>query len=283
MGEHTLLNYFNKTWQTTLLYPGIFLVAVFGGGYLLWRSLRRHGASRRLGMGRPMVGAFLGMLAAAFCSGITVLLVVKIAGPRTGVLVGGPLALVVGVVLMWLVWYTMFKLSAAETVRVSLLPLGAIVVWGLVATVAGAVPARAQELRRIARNRSYNAASTLYLALESYIGRGEGPPADLQTLVAEGLLKKGQLRCPLSPDREVGFFYEQQAAGTTGAGAKQKLIACSFSDEDPDMHVIVFHPDAEVQQKTQRANPSQFRQLLDRPENARFAQQWRKARDGGDE
>lgn len=279
--QHSLLDYFTQDWQLVILYPVLFLGAVFGGGYLLWRNLRRQPEGRRLSPARPIAAAAVGAAAAAFCGGITMLLLVKVAGPRTGVLVGGPIALAVGLGMAWMVWYTMLRLSARQTLQVALVPLVAIVLWTGAGLVGGAIPARAQELARLDRGRSVARASRIYAALQTRLNRGDPLPSDLQTLVQDGLLPQATLRCPMSPDRKAGYFY-YPARPQGDAPPQNLLLVCSYSDEQPDHHVIVLHPASAVSKKTDVAGPTRFERLLSDPENAAFAAAWRKATEGGD-
>ena len=91
-------------WQIPV-YVAFVVGWIFGGGYLIRRSFKRHGASRRLSLGRGILASLLAGMAGAFAGGIIGAIVGTSILPVIGSVIFGLLGAFSGAVLAEYIQY----------------------------------------------------------------------------------------------------------------------------------------------------------------------------------
>ncbi len=272
-----LSNYING-WIFLVL--GVFVVAwIVGGGYLIRRSFPRYGYAQRLGIGRSMLASFLSGSAGAFAAGVTMLLVMRLTDGRIVFAIGAVIALGAAMFVAFLVLYAMFSLSAKQTLWASMMPLGSVAAVGLLLGTAYLVPTRMGVRRQGKRDYTCYKLAKIFPAYAIYVNKYHKPPASLRVLVEQKLLEPEELRSPLSPDREIGYFYIP--AMPKRGEQLQQIFACDYGDNrDGYGRAVLLMPRNRQRWATPKSrwySEEDFRKLLQLKENADFAKALQKA------
>ncbi|MHC4983341.1 MAG: hypothetical protein ACYTF6_09265 [Planctomycetota bacterium] len=262
----------------------LFIVAwVFGGGYGLWLSIRRHKPDANVTLGRSIMCVLAAGSAGAFASGI-VLWLLRTAGRTAGVSLAIPgliLASVAMAVMAYLVLFAMLSLSAKETLAASILPGAGVLLLGVATALAAGLPARHALRSRAALARARAGAVRdlvrISQALQAYEARSRGqtPPAEgphlpeqLEQLAREGIADESILP-PSEPGKPPKYFYLRPPLGRISEDSR--LMACEFRGHHGGRAILMANG------QPQWAGEDEFRRLLELPENGEFTKGYRAA------
>jgi len=266
-------------WMLPML--AVFLAAwLIGCPYMLRSALHRKLQRRR----PPQFGQCLVQVmvsgACGALAGLVVFYLIFVIGARLevrlwilGAIVAAMIVPVVTVVLLM----AMLEMPLGDTVEVSLRPLGALMILGLVLALGAGIPARLIRQRDIRRAEAVGNLVRIYQAIvgsyERVLGR---PPTDLRQLVEKNYLDAKYLISPNFPDRQVGFFYYPTPTVGGDERQSQKLFACEFLPPGSKGGRAVIFVDGRAEWVPGR----QFERLLALRENEQFAQALRHAEQG---
>ena len=226
-------SYIRYWWQLPM-FLGLIVGWLWGGGWLLHRSLKRAGYPKRIAFPRCLLIVFLAGITAIATGGATVLLVrgmfesTDITLTVTGTVVGAIVAAVVMIIVALLVVYAMLEFSFRRSLAASVIPVAAIISLTAVIGSAGLVPAYFLRVRELKRDRCRNAnLRLLVVSLQSYQQRHGAPSPTLAALVEQNLIDPNRLRCHGAPEREIGYFYFPLLMAADGPNAT-RLLLCDY-------------------------------------------------------
>jgi hypothetical protein len=251
---------------------------LLGGGYLLHRMFRRQLPRRAAGYGRCVLASLLAGGAAAMTAAGVVLLLQTVAKTQqwpafTAGLISLLPAAIAGLVLFYLVLYAMFDLPFPQVLRRGTPAAVAVLLLAVAVGLGVVLPARVLVKRVEARRWAEDCLQQVHRAVVAYERDYGRTPASLDALVDDRRIASEYLRNPFSPQREVGYFYHPRP--TREEGGDEALLACELRHEHTDEgRAVVFANRGSV---ARWVTDEQFRRLLDRPANRRFAEVLREA------
>lgn len=261
-----------QIWQIPFIL--VFIAAwIFGGGFLFRKTFSRFPENKRMTLARGILVSLLsGMLGS-----ITAAIVFKTSWkvldmPIVSLIIAVPFF----VIMAYLVVFSMFKHSAWQTLRASLLPLGAILVLAGVIGSACGIPAIATRRAFIKeQGLQIQTAQNLHKIFGIISSRPEKLPESLEELLKIKDMNPDWLKSPANPSRKIGFFYLKPDRISFSKN-NQKILACDFGDNFanfPEQGRVVLYT---------HGNPrflpsSSFASLLKNPENKEFAEALKKS------
>ena len=205
-----MLNYLEK-WHLPLL-AGVFpLLWLILGGYLFQIGLIKHTTKRRI----PLVDGIVASLLSGGAGGAIALipLFVVFKTVKSGMISALIGAGILSAILFFAVGVMTFaclhqKLNFRKVLRITTIPLSAILVGAILVGLMCAVPSISKSRRQLANAKLAKAAGkkmdTLRLALRR---NDNNMPASLEELVKRGWAKSEDLTSPLLKGKPLGFFY----------------------------------------------------------------------------
>jgi len=208
---------------------------LWGGGWLLHRSLLRKGYPKRIRRPRCVLIFLLAGLGGAATGAVFFLLCLTV-GDRFDVSLLIPAIVVATLVLFavaFLIVYAMLELSLPAAAKASAVPMLVMFLWLAAVGTATAVPAYIIRVRNYRREACRNNFFFIVEELYRYQQRFGSPPPNLQALVDLNFLEAKHLTCPARPDRKPGYFYLPATLQTHGPEA-ERIILCDFRDNHPN-------------------------------------------------
>lgn len=214
-----------------------------GGGYLFHRAVRGELRRRKAGLARALGIAFLGALAGAVAGGIILFLVDSIDRKNAADLrfLGIGLGALSFLAINFVVLYAAFEAPLPRLFRAW--ALGYAPAAALTALVAVPAAGYAFKTRRdnLARQHSLEALRFIHQRiLTEYVSQLRAPPATLQRLVDDNILRKQVLQARANRGRAVDYFY-LPAPIPRRQEKSDRILACDFLDNhDGRGRVILF-------------------------------------------
>jgi len=255
-------------WQPLPL--ALFVVGwLWGGGWLLLRSLRKHQYPKRIKIGNTILVSFLaGMGGLVVMMSFFYLLNVigNLLGSRKLVLaIGAVPALTAGGATAYLVIYAMLDLSLERALRIAIAPLFAILLFGAAIAAPTGIYSVKQRRVNFRKQLAVRTVATLATALRTYQTRLGRPAQELQALVEQNLIAADDLASPAAPHKQIGYFYRQTWLTSPDEPSRQ-IVLCDFRDNHGDGRNVVF-ANGEVIWYDEH----EFRSLLEQDQNKEFA------------
>jgi hypothetical protein len=254
---------------------------IFGGGYLLQWSILRHQPQSKIRPGRCMLVAAAAGTAGAI-SGMVIFMLLRAIGTAIGVrliVVGMLFGAAAMLALAYLVVYVMLGMSVRQTLTISALPAGGVVLLGIIIAVGAGVPTyylRQRELRRIV---AVNDIRRVAMALRDYQvkisgsrQRQGGHPEQLDALVEQNIIDAPTIR-PGGPNAPARYFYLRPPADRM-PDAQMFPVACEIRKHQGGRAVLVVNAG---QFEGLWMSETAFEKLLAQPENEAFAKGFRAA------
>jgi len=216
------------TWQIPL-FVALLVGWLWGGGWLLHRSLLRRGYPKRIRRPRCVLIFLLGGLAGS-AAGAVFFKLFHTAGDRfdTNLLVPGMAAATVVLFgVAFLIIYAMLELSLPAALKASAVPMLAMFLWLAAVATSIALPAYIIRMRDNRRASCHRQLFFIYDELARYQLRFGAPAPNLQALVDLNYLDAKYLTCPAEPDKKPGYFYLPATLQTRGDEA-ERIILCDF-------------------------------------------------------
>lgn len=261
-------------WQLPVIF--LFIAAwLVGGGYLLYWSLRKLQATRRVKLRRCVLGIFLAGAIALAGAAVTYLLISAI-GSTINVDLNIPAALlaipVAGITAHFVI-SAMFDFSLRVTVRAAAPTFISILL--LVASFSAVTfpVAWHQRHRNLKRDRSIGNLRKIHGAVELFYRRFSKQPPTLQVLVDQDILKADELRAETAPDRQIGFFYVPIRTKPNQTPT-DRILACDLPTDPQDSGRIVLSDNGDCYCMIEE----EFLKLLEDDRNAAFAKQFAERR-----
>jgi len=254
-------------WQLPFLL--VFIVGwLFGGGYLLYRSLINSGEAKRVKLGRCILAAMLAGSAGAIAGGIMVFFAnTFLGGDRPMQIIAALFGLTTAAVMAYLTLYATFSLSFRKTLKVSILPMVGVGLLAIALAVAVGIPScmmrRRNLIKKIERAHLQKIHSAISLYYRNHL---RVAPPNLKTLMDAGYIEPKFFRCTAMPDKEIGYFYFAPAYPPE-RGKEYRLLACELrgSSSEGGRHVLTAASTVEWM------TDSQFQNELNKPINSEFA------------
>jgi len=217
-------------WQLPLIY--LFVLGwLVGGAYLLRRSaiLRGIRHPRKVSFTRCAKIIFLTVVIGAVCAVVIFFLfrTISLATGSNLTYLGVAIGFLTFLVVCALAINAYFSLSVGEGATVAWLPVGAIVLLGIILGLVAFIPARLLWMKDLQRIRTTQNLALIRRALMAYERHYYRLPDRLQELSIAGHLPEEILVSPLRPHWPVGYFYRPLVPPPPGDD-RPRLVACSY-------------------------------------------------------
>jgi hypothetical protein len=253
----------------------IFAIFVFGwlviGGYLFQRQLSTVLQSRRIRFSEGLMLSLLSGSFGAFAGGAAFYAGVKLLGTEhmaSALAVGLLLAVASFVVVAFLFVFVSKNQSFSKTIQISVLPIGATLVIGLLCGAAAFVPAyfmRQHEIEVLQLQiKTQQHMQTIYQALSK---SPLNPPARLEELLAEEMITPEVLQSPANPSRAIGFIYHPAPLQSPTEENPARIILADYKDAYGEPIRMILYNTGE----TRSVPEAMFQGYLQDPDQAEFA------------
>lgn len=200
---------------------------IFGGGYLLFRGLRKAGVGgKRFKPGRCFSAMMLSGLAGALAGGIFGALVFKVGKmmQANAIVPAAIVAVVITLAIAYLVIYAMFEARAATALKVFLPAIGMIVVLGVAVGCAAFVPQHFAVKFERGKNACGANFERIQFALRTY-HLGAAPAQQLDELVKSQAIGAQNIVCSVS---KLPYYY--RPSRLDASGESNRIVACDCDD-----------------------------------------------------
>ena len=247
---------------------------LWGGSWLLLRSLKKRGYPKRIKLGNCVLIMLLCGFCGVLAAGVTFLLVNSFGGGLAIKAVGAGAGLVMLVVVSLLVVYAMLELSLGKAIKAAALPMVAVMaLMGVVGAAAG-TPAyfwrHANRKRELCQNRLFY----LHRGLLQYQQAYSEPATAVEALLEKNIVGKESVLCP-GPEGEAGEYFYFPGRVIGGGEKTEKLLACDVGGNHGGGRNVLF-----VNGEARWCKDKEFQGLLELPENKDFADALRKTEGG---
>ncbi len=262
-----------QTWHIPFfLAAGI--IWIFGGGYLFKKTLSKFPENKRMKLSKGIVVALLTGAVGVVISGLIFVVTLKAwAKPVVSLIAAAPFF----PIMAYLTAFSMFKLSAKQTLRACLLPIGSgILLLGVTGAGCGipTIMTRRAFIKKI--NLAVTARNNLDKVFKVIARNPAAPPESLNELVKIEGFDPELLKSPANSSREIGYFYLKPDRVSPFGDDKQQLLACDFRDnfeQYPEKGRSVLYTNG----KTEFLRQTAFRGILAKKENEAFAKALKEA------
>jgi len=273
------------TWQLYVLLP-LVVLWIIGGGLMVGVSIRRQTASRRFHPAQGIVATLLATMAGIFGVFITMYVFLKLGSIARGssegmlkfLIAGGIVGVIVALLVMFTVYYAMFKASARQVVKAMLPPsLGILLLTG----IAGGLmikPTIAGTNDRRSLDPCGKQIINICGVLQTF--GNEAPPATIEGVI-DALKRKGLgdvsaiFTCPGKSKEPIGYVYLAYDPRKTG-DAPRLVLADRKTNHLSTVNAVeitVTSTDGKLKQEFHNRSwtRAEFEKRLAAPENEAFA------------
>jgi hypothetical protein len=228
-------------WQLPLF--GLFLIGwLWGGGYLLMRSLRKHEQYRRIKLSQCVLNCFLGGIAGGITGAVFFRLFFTIGNvTETNLLIpSAVIALIFMAFASLLVIYAMLSLSLRDAVAAGALPVGAILILLIAVCTAAGIPAYFLRISKLERQNCRNNLALIAEGLRTHQRAFAKPASSLDVLVERNLIATTSIPCPAgAPDKHKSYFYHPASLVARDVSS-EKILICDLKGNHPGGRNVVF-------------------------------------------
>jgi MFS family permease len=256
----------------------IFIVGwVWGGGVLLRKSVVKNHPemTRKTTLNKCILSSLLSGLGAFFAFGVVAYMFYAIASFKGGMFTSSSIiipAFAIGCILMvavgFMILYSMFQLSFAQTIRL-VAPMAFLVLGlGIVLGTATAVPTVVAGNRTLDQTACIMNMRQILSSATQYERQFGSPAPDIKSLLDTQSLKPEFAVCPSAKDQPVGYFlYPLLTPGEKDKPSADQLRACDFRSNHGGRGRVVLMLNGDINWEDE----SEFQTLLNKPVNAGFA------------
>lgn len=275
------INEFIRPWQLPF-YVALIVAWLWGGGYLLARSVAKARNLRRVELGRYALHMLLCGGGAVVALGVFYYLARTIQEAFGSGHVGIPgllAAALAALAVAYAILFAVYDFSFWQTVKVSSPAIGAVLLAALVVAVAVYLPTRPARIESARMQRTLGQVRVIAKTIQTYEEKAATkPPISLLSLTREEtvggqklkLLDLQFLRSPFLPDRVPSYFYFP--VPPVGPNERTvKMNVCEFTHADSSIGRPVMFANGEVRW----VPDGEFQILLANPANADFAKAFR--------
>ena len=234
------MNKYLFMWQLPVF--GLLIVGWLGAGsYLLRVSIAKNTKQRRVPFGRCLLATLLSGGGGAFGGAVFFMLVRSIGAHFEVKLLwlAAPLAIIVMLLTAFIVLYSMYQLSAKDTLRVSFRPLiGVLIVVAIILTPT-AIVTRSQGLAGYYQTNAVNKLKSLSESIAEYRRKVYSPPETLEKLIDKGYISPESITHQMS-DKANGFLYLPYNNGLDEDIAKTRIVICSIGHKPSKGRAVMF-------------------------------------------
>jgi hypothetical protein len=267
----TIENYVDLRWHLPLA------LALAGGWglaatLLLRRGVRQHLQRRASSFGRCAGVVLLAAALAAFSGAVVAFLVLGLGKffdwrlRIPAVALGGAAMLVIAYFVLW----AMLRLPGKQTLRLYAIALVAPALPVALALIPVAHYSYALGQKQIRESQCILTLQRLHQALYTHY-RGQ-PPASLDRVVADNMLREAEVHCPAAPGAKSMYFYCPSVAVLPPGGTTRRLIACDTGPHHGGNWCVLF-----ANGKAQSVTQAQLASLLEDKDNLAFKYYFGKA------
>jgi len=253
--------------------PLLLILAVgwlWGGSWLLLRSLKQRQYPKRLRLGNCVVIMLLSGFCGVLAAGAVFLLVNALGGgSRVGMAIGAGIGLIALIVVVLLVIYAMLELSFRAATRAAALPVAAMIALMVTIGAAGGIPAYIW--RQTDRTRELCQGRLLYLygGLQRYQQSYAKPAPTLDELVERNIISVESIQCPAV---EGGGRYFYLPTRVDPQEQSDRMVVCDMLGNHEDGRDVLF-----IGGLVRWCDDEDFRRLAALDANKAFAEALRRA------
>ncbi len=274
-----LIKEFFGLWQLPL-YIALIVAWLWGGGYMLARSLAKVRDVRRVELGKPVLHMLLAGGAALIAMGVFVHLLGAIQEATSSEnvrIIGLAPAALASLAVAYAILFAIYEFNFWQTVKITSPAIGAVLLAGLVVGIIVYLPTRPARIENARMLRSQGQVRVIAKAIQTYEERASAQPPKSLSMLTHELTLGGQKVVLLPPQFVVSPFLKNRVPSyfyfpvVSINGRTDKMKVCEYTHDRSSIGRPVMFANGEVRW----VPDGEFQIQLARPDNAEFAKAFR--------